>query len=92
MKKANQLENIDEMDKKLSLVLDLLDQECNGDGIIVNHAKYLKFLALLDEIVRLWDNVCIKNDTTEKIYISLVIINEDFIEINKKYYDEEPYI
>ena len=92
MKKANQLKNIDEMDKKLTLVLDLLDQECNGDGIIFNHVKYLQFLALVEDIVKLWDTVNIENDTTEKIYISLVIINEDFLKINKKYYDEEPYI
>jgi hypothetical protein len=91
MKKVNQLKNIDEMDKKLSLVLDLLDQECNGDGIILNYVKYLQFLALLEDIVQLWDTVNIENDTTEKVYISLIIINEDFFKINKKYYDD-PYI
>ena len=91
MKKANQLKNIDKMENKLSLVFDLLDQECNGDGIILDHVKYLKFIELIDEIVQLFDNVSIKNDTTEKIYISLVMINEDFYKINKKYYDD-PYI
>lgn len=90
--KSQELEIINKMDKKLSVILDILNQECNGDGIIINHAKYLQFIALLNDIVRLWDNISIKNDTTEKIYISLVTINEGFFKINKKYYDEEPFI
>lgn len=91
MKKENQLKNIDEMDNKLSLILDIIDQEGNQDGIIINHNKYLEILCLLDDIVELWKHIKIKTEITEKIYISLVIINEDIIKINKKYYDD-PYI
>jgi hypothetical protein len=91
MKKTQQLKNIEEMDNKLTLIMDIIDLECNQDGLILDHDKYLQILGLLDDILGLWENIRIKNDTTEKIYIALVIINEDFIKINNKYYDE-PYV
>lgn len=91
MKKENQLKKIDEMDNKLTVILDIIDRESNQDGIIIDHDKYLQILGLLDDIIELWDDIKIKTEITEKIYISLVIINEDVIKINKKYFDD-PYI
>ena len=88
MKKENQLKKIDEMDNKLTVILDIIDRECNQDGIIIDHDKYLQILGLLDDIIELWDDIKIKTEITEKIYISLVIINEDVIKINKKYFDD----
>jgi hypothetical protein len=92
MKKATQLENIDEMDNKLKLIIDIIDRECNHDGIIIDYDKYLQILGLSDDIIELSDDIKIKTEITEKIYLYLEIINKDFLKINKKYYYEEPYI
>lgn len=88
---AQQQEMIKDMENKLSLVLDLLDQKCNSDGIIIDYVKYLQLLALLDEIVKLLGDINVINESTEEIYHTLFFINKDIIEINKKYYDGESY-
>lgn len=88
---AQQQEIINDLENKLSKVLDLLGQECNGDGIIINPVKYLQLLTLLDEILNLLGDLNVINKSTEEIYHTLFFINKDIIEINKKYYDGEPY-
>ncbi len=88
---AQQQEIINDLENNLSKVLDLLDQECNRDGIIFNPVKYLQLLTFLDEILKLLGEINVINESTEEIYQTLFFINKDIIEINKKYYDEEPY-
>jgi hypothetical protein len=87
---AQHQEMINNMENKLFIILDHLDKECNDDGIIIDPIKYLQLLELLDEILKLLEDINIINESTEEIYHTLLFINKDIIEINKKYYDGEP--
>ncbi len=87
---AQHQEMINNIENKLFKILDHLDKECNQDGIIIELIKYLQLLELLDEILKLLEDINIINESTEEIYHTLFFINKDIIEINKKYYDGEP--
>jgi hypothetical protein len=87
---AQQQESINDLENKLFMILDHLDKECNQDGIIINPIKYLQLLELLDEILKLFEDTNIINESTKEINYILFFINKDIIEINKKYYDGEP--
>lgn len=85
-----QQEKIKDLENKLFMILGHLDKECNQDGIIIDPIKYLQLLELLDEILKLFEDINIINESTEEINHTLFFINKDIIEINKKYYDGEP--
>jgi hypothetical protein len=90
--KSQESETINEMNKKLTLILDIIDSECSADGIIYHHEKFKNLLKLEKEIVKMFGTVVNLNEIIYNIHINLITIIDDVIKINKKYYDEETYI
>jgi hypothetical protein len=90
--KLQESETINEMDKKLILILDIIDNECSADGIIYHHEKFKDLLKLEKEIVKMYGTVVNQNEIIYNIHINLITIIEDVININNKHYNEEPYI
>jgi len=90
--KSQESETINEMNKKLTLILDIIDSECSSDGIIYHHEKFKNLLKLEKEIVKMFGTVVNLNEIIYNIHINLITIIDDVININKKYYDEETYI
>jgi len=89
---SHEIELINEMNIKQNLIMDIIEQECSEDGIIYQHEKFIELLNLVKEIGKLLGKVVNHNDLTYNIYINLVTIIEEVIDINNKHYNEEPYI
>ena len=89
---SHEIELINEMNIKQKLIMDIIEQECSEDGIIYHHEKFIELLNLVKEIEKMFGTVVNHNDLTCNIYINLVTIIEDVININNKHYNEEPYI
>ncbi len=89
---SHEIELINELNIKLNLIMDIIEQESSEDGIIYHHEKFIELLNLVKEIEKMFGTVVNHNDLTYNIYINLVTIIEEVIDINNKHYNEEPYI
>jgi hypothetical protein len=90
--KTKESETINEMNKKLTLILDIIDLECSPEGIIYHYEKFKELLNLEKEIVKMFEKIVIQNDITHNIHMNLITIIDDIINTNNKHYNEEPYI
>jgi hypothetical protein len=79
---------VKEMEDKLSIILDKIDNEVNSEYIFLNFEVYNQVKILLEEIDELWRTIINHSDNMKNVYYTLINI-EDIIDINIKYYDVE---
>ncbi len=89
---SQEIELINEMNKKRNLIMEIIDHECSEDGVIYHHEKFVEILNLVKEIVKMDRTLVYHNDLTDDIDIALLTVIQEVIDINTKHYNDEPYI
>jgi hypothetical protein len=79
---------VNEMEDKLSIIMDKIDNEVNSEYIFLNFEVYNQVKILLEEIDELWRTIINHSENMKNVYYTLINI-EDIININIKYYDVE---
>lgn len=78
------------MERKFSIIMDIIDNKSNSNYIFNNEKLYLKTIKLLDEIDQLYHSIKHYSENMENNSRTLIEI-EDIINMNIRHYDIKTY-